>query len=308
MVLEDWVDRFTFWEGIHPDVQTMLIFGIGIAVYTVLVFTFYQNLSQRTPYHSKPKPGAWGRTIHFLENIFVFPMMSFGYFIVLALSLFLLAKTQSTGQILLLSMSVVVGVRVTAFVSDLASVDLAKLLPWSLFAVLLVDPGFLSLATTFGRVSETVQMAPVLFQYFVLFIVIEGVLRGVHKIFPGVQKLTKNINHKRKLSKKAMLRDVESEHEGTSLFHHSHHDHAPRDKTHGGEFIALDEHSGGKPGSRQGAGPALPQGSARGRAPQHASGATLKHETRHTARAESNLHAPTPRAGPGGKGGNLGSW
>lgn len=285
MSLIDWVDRFAVWRGFHPDLQTLVIYGVGIAVYTMIVFAFYQPLSAREPYHTRARPGWKGRVIHALEDVFVFPLMGFAYFALLALSLFLLSKSQSTAQILLLSMGVVVGVRVTAHVHPFASVDLAKLLPWSLFAIILVDPGYLSFSATFARIAEAAYMAPVLAQYFVLFILIEAGLRGLRAFLPGLSKLGRRIEHRRTLSKRAMLRDVEGEH-GHHLFRRSHHEHAPRDRSH--DFMTLDESTGGKPGTRQGVGPAI------------------RHEMRSTPAA----HAPrsAPKAGPGGSGGKLGSW
>lgn len=290
MVLNDWVDRFAVWEGFHPDLQTLLIYGIGIAVYTVIVFSFYQPLSAREPYHTPAKPGWRGRAIHLLEDVFVFPLMSFAYFSVLALSLFFLAKSQTTTQILLLSMGVVVGVRVTAHVHPIASVDLAKLLPWSLFAIILVDPGYLSFHATLARVTDAGRMAPVLAQYFVLFILIEAALRGARAILPALERLPRSLEHRRHLSKRAMLKDIDREHDhGIHFGHRTFHEHGPRDRSH--DFLHVSEHTGGKPGSRQGVGPALP----------------IPHEMQRrdpTPRA----HRATPRAGPGGSGGKLGTW
>lgn len=288
MSLMDWVDRFAVWEGFHPDLQTLVIYGVGIAAYTALVFAFYQNISRRDPVPRVRAKGWWGRTVHGAEVALTFPILSFGYFALLSLSLFLMAKpTTATAQILLLSMAAVLGVRVTAHVSLPMSNDLAKLLPLSLLAVVLVDPGYLSFASTFARIGEAAMMAPVLAQYFVLFILAEALLRGIRALVPGLSKLAKTIEHRRTLSKRAMLRDVESEH-GHHLLRRAHHEHAARDRSH--DFMTLDESTGGKPGTRQGVGPAI------------------RHEMK--AKAATPAHAPrsAPKAGPGGSGGKLGSW
>ena len=281
MSLTDWVDRFAWEGGFHPDLQTLLIYGVGIAVYTALVFAFYQNISVRDPLHSGKGRGWWARTLHVGETILTFPVLSFGYFAVLSLALFLMAKpTTQTAQILLLSVAAVLGVRVTAHVSEPMSNDIAKLLPLSVLAVVLVDPGYLSFASTWARVAEAATMLPVLAQYFLLFILAEGVMRGARALFPGLARLAHRVEHKRRLSKRAMLRDVEGEH-GRHLLRR--HEHAPRDRSH--DFMTLDESTGGKPGTRQGVGPALQK------------------EAR--ARSAAPARAPTPRAGPGGSGGSL---
>lgn len=282
MSLIDWVDRFAVWEGIHPDLQTLLIYGAGIALYAALVFTVYQNISRRDPLHSGKGRGWLGRALHGAETVLTFPILSFGYFAVLSVSLFLMAKPATeTAHILLLSMAAVLGVRVTAHLSELMSNDIAKLMPLSLLAVVLVDPGYLSFSTFFLRLGEAVWMTPVLLQYFVLFILVEAGMRGLRAFAPGMGRLWHRAEHRHAVSKRAMLRDIEHEHHGGGLFAR-HHEHAPRDRSR--DFLSLDERSGGKPGTRQGVGPAL------------------KHEMRR-ADPEGHQRAPTPKAGPGGSGG-----
>lgn len=288
MAFEDWVDRFAVWKGFHPDLQTLLIYGIGITVYTALVFAFYVNISRRDPLHGKTLEGWWGKAKHAGETILTFPVLAFGYFTLLSLALFLMAKPErATGDILLLSMACVMGVRFCAHLAQSMAVDLAKLLPLSLLAVVIVDPGYLSITGVFTRLGQGAELLPVLVQYFALFILTEAGLRGVRALFPGAGKLAQKVDHHRRLSKKAMLRDVAHEHEGSGLFkRHHHHDHAPRDATTSKGFLTLDENMSGKPGARQGLGPAI------------------KHEMKQ-ARPEGHVQAPTPKAGPGGKGGGF---
>lgn len=176
--VEPYTSRLAVWRGYEAELQTLAIYGIGIAVYTALVFAFYQNLSKRTPFHFKlsDRPGWAGKTFTFLEKAFVFPVMSFLYFGVLAAALFLLVKPgPSTQNLLLISMAVVVGVRVTAYLSESMSNDLAKLVPLSLLGVTLVDPGYLTLKLGWTRLGEAVQLWPLLGRYFLLFIALEAV-------------------------------------------------------------------------------------------------------------------------------------
>lgn len=178
-----YLERFAIWRGYELELQTLAIYGIGIAIYTALVFTFYQALSRRRPVHFKvaDKPGWGGRFARLVEKGLVFPVMSFAYFAVLAAALFVLVKGQSTQGILLIAMAVVVGVRVTVYLSEAMSNDLAKLVPLSLLGVTLVDPGYLTLATAWTRLGEAIQLAPLLGRYFLLFIALEavfGMVRG----------------------------------------------------------------------------------------------------------------------------------
>lgn len=186
--VKPYADRLAVWRGYEAELQTLLIYGVGIAIYTALVFTFYQSLSKRKPFHITDRKDWVGRATRFAENALVFPVLSFLYFAVLAVALIFLAKTQSTPQILLISMAVVVGVRVTVYLSEAMSNDLAKLVPLSLLGVLLVDPGYLTLEQAWVRLAETTTLTQLLGRYFLSFIALEAVLGTVRwSIVRGAQ-------------------------------------------------------------------------------------------------------------------------
>jgi len=171
-----YLEKLALWRGYESELETLVIYAVGIALYTMLVFAFYQNVSRVEAFRSRGEKPRWRRA---LEDLLLFPVMSMLYFAVLAASLFLLAKAQQgTYQILLLSMAVVLSVRVTAILSEEMSADLAKLLPLGLLGVLLVDPGALTLGAAWGRLLETPAQLPVLARFFLLFVFSEVALRG----------------------------------------------------------------------------------------------------------------------------------
>lgn len=176
-----YAEKFAVWRGYESELQTLLVFAVGIAIYAGLVFYFYQKISSVEAWHSKPKAGVWGKLVHFVEAVFMFPLLSILYFTVLAASLFLLTKVGADGdlrtaQILLISMSMVVGVRVVAFASEGAANDIAKVLPLGLLGVVIVDPGAATWGTAWLRLKETPDLFPLLGRYFLLLFTIETVL------------------------------------------------------------------------------------------------------------------------------------
>ncbi|HVM45794.1 MAG TPA: hypothetical protein VM582_07635 [Candidatus Thermoplasmatota archaeon] len=173
-----YADRAAVWRGYEQDLTSLTILTIGIALYTVLVFAFYQGLSRRDPFHSGLWRGHWyGHALRSLESTFVFPTVSFLYFSVLAATLFFLAHDYTTYRIFLLSMAVVAGVRLTAFVTEGAAADLGKLLPLSLLGVMIVNPSYASWESIWGRYLEIPSLLPVLGRFFLLFLVFETGLR-----------------------------------------------------------------------------------------------------------------------------------
>lgn len=178
---QPYLDRLAVWRGYEKELETLAILGIGIAIYTALVFAFYQNLSRRRPFHFRmsDRPGWTGRMGRFAERALVFPVTSFLYFAVLAVALVGMAKTQPVHQVLLYSMAVVVGVRVTVYLSETMSNDLSKLVPLSLLAIVLVDPGYIRLGEAWARLVEATSLWPLLGRYFLLFIALEAVMSSV---------------------------------------------------------------------------------------------------------------------------------
>jgi len=179
--VEPFAQRLAVWEGYEKELTTLAIYGIGIAIYATLVYTFYSAIARRQPFHIplSDHDGWLGGMSRFVERAFVFPMTSFVYFAFLALSLFVLAKSQTTEGILLLAMAVIVGIRATVYVQPAISSDLSKLVPLSLLGVLLVDPGYLTLQLAWTRLGEATQLWPLLGRYFLLFIALEAVMGSI---------------------------------------------------------------------------------------------------------------------------------
>lgn len=180
--VQPYVERLAVWQGYEQELQTLAIYGIGVAIYTALVFAFYQNLSRRKPFHlpTSDRPGWQGRMSRMSERAVVFPLTSFVYFAVLASALFFLSKPEvSTLLVLRIAMAVVVAVRVTVYMSESMSNDLAKLVPLGLLGVLLVDPSYLALKDVWPRFAEATHMGPLLGRYFLLFIALEAVFSSV---------------------------------------------------------------------------------------------------------------------------------
>lgn len=169
-----------FWEGYEAVLFTLLTYAIGLALYAMLVGLFYITLSQRDLIASKgdgKRPGAFG-------FLLIFPLVSFGLFLVLSVALFFLAKqvqgvpeAQRVQDLLTLSMALVMGVRVTAYVSDQAAVDLAKLVPLGLLGVLLVDPGFLTIEAPLARLAMLPSLVDLIGRMLIVLILLEFGLR-----------------------------------------------------------------------------------------------------------------------------------
>src|SRR5581483_2478267 len=86
---QPWLARLAIWRGYESDLETLLIYAVGIALYTALVFAFYQNISRVEAFVTSRR----SRWLRAFQTAILFPLMGMLYFGVLAASLFLLAKS-----------------------------------------------------------------------------------------------------------------------------------------------------------------------------------------------------------------------
>ena len=91
----------------------------------------------------------------------------------------ILSKSQSLETILVLSASLVSAVRVTAYVSEELSSDLAKVLPLALLALILVEPDFFSIDLFISRFSQVSGFFTNILYYLFFIVLLELILRAV---------------------------------------------------------------------------------------------------------------------------------
>ena len=91
----------------------------------------------------------------------------------------LMAKGIDIGTILLISAALVAAVRITSYISEDLSKDLAKMIPFTLLAIAITTSGFFNISDLLSRIKDI----PSLFSsipYYLLFIVaIELIMRTI---------------------------------------------------------------------------------------------------------------------------------
>ncbi|MBN2567770.1 hypothetical protein JXB02_06840 [Candidatus Woesearchaeota archaeon] len=166
--------------------QPLLLFIAGIVVYALFVFHFYRFLARKDIFRLNLSQysegflgflGVVGKFIlHFIEYILIFPLFVFFWFVVVAGILVFLAKNP-IADTLLISMALVASVRITAYYSEDLSRDLAKMFPFALLGVFLVDMSFFSFDQSIALLQQVPQLSMTLLYYFLFIIGLEFVLR-----------------------------------------------------------------------------------------------------------------------------------
>lgn len=182
------IEWLTFWVGFENELRTLASFAVGIAVYGLFIFFFYQNLSKRNLLGERfqnPGIGVGKAILRGVRYLLVFPVVSFLFFMLLAFSFFFLSSGTAFDTILLVSMAVVTSVRIAAYISEPTAHDIAKLLPLGLLGVFLVnvnvDVDHLQAAVgNFRQFMTTDVLTGVVLRYLIFLVLLETVLRLIY--------------------------------------------------------------------------------------------------------------------------------
>jgi len=99
-----------------------------------------------------------------------------------------LGKNQTTESILLVSIALVSAVRVAAYYNELLSRDLAKMLPFALLGIYLVDQSYFEFEVSLELMKSIPEYWILLVYYFAFIIVLEFVLRILRNIVLSLRK------------------------------------------------------------------------------------------------------------------------
>ena len=160
---------------------------LGMAVYGLFVFKFYRFVASRDMFAldlSKYEQSRhrWVRgflhiVLYGAKYVILFPGFAFFWFAVLTLILAFLSKDRPFSDILLIALATVSAIRVTAYYNEDLSRDLAKILPFAVLAIFLIDASFFKISQSLDILREANGHREHIFYYLLLLIAGEFALR-----------------------------------------------------------------------------------------------------------------------------------
>ena len=171
-------------------------FSIGMVIYGIFVFHFYRFLSKRDMFcinigkiskayftsSGKQTSGAPRVAAFIVTNFFVFPFVIFLWFLGYSSFMFLLVQHMETATIFLVSSSLIIAIRISAYYREDLSRDIAKLLPFALLAIFLFDPQFYSLVDVLKRLSEIPSFITQIAAFMIVVMLVEISLSTIYLI------------------------------------------------------------------------------------------------------------------------------
>ena len=179
--------------------RPVVVYIIGMAVYAVFVFNFYRFVATRDMFQidlSKYEESRfrWVRAflqivMYVIKYLIVFPVFAFFWFAILTLILIFLSKEQSFTEVLLMALATVSAIRVTSYYNEALSTDLAKILPFAVLGIFVVDTSFFSVSDSLDKLLEAEGYLENILYYLAFLILLEFALR----IILGVLKLLRRM-------------------------------------------------------------------------------------------------------------------
>ncbi|MEM4260023.1 MAG: hypothetical protein QXG00_02200 [Candidatus Woesearchaeota archaeon] len=191
-ITENIINSFSISDAFN-ELKPLMLFIAGIVIYAVFIYKFYHFIARKDilglNLHDRGESGRiWLKKIiqklfYFLENIIIIPLLVLFWFLILALLLLFLSKNHNIQTILLISMALVGAVRITAFINEDLSMELAKLMPLVLLGVFLADISFFSVVESINKAEQVVTVLQSVIYYYIFIVVLEFILRIISIIF-----------------------------------------------------------------------------------------------------------------------------
>ena len=182
--------------------QPAAVFAVGVAIYAVLIFNLYRFMSRRDIFNvdfskfEESRYPALRKTIHLisyiLKYLLIFPLFAFFWFGVLVVMVAFLSKTKEVEDLLLIAMAVLTSVRVTSYYTEDLSRDIAKMLPFALLGIFLIDLRYFDFNTSTDLLNRVGNEWKSIFYYWVFVVILELVLRVTEPYFKALYNAIKN--------------------------------------------------------------------------------------------------------------------
>jgi hypothetical protein len=168
------------------ELATLFVYGAGIALYTLAVAILYVPMGTRMMFAKRLGAQHVATAGRRFLYVLLFPLVSFLFFLVIAASMLFMSTFSDAildeSEIMTIAMAVVLAIRIAAYFSETGAVDLAKTMPLSMLAVILVTNGFSDVRDSVARLSAFGDHLTLLGLFFVIVLVTEFLLRGIYEL------------------------------------------------------------------------------------------------------------------------------
>ena len=198
----NFLDYYNGAAGFIPEnfriLLPLALIAITITVYSMFIWFFYRFLARRDilqvdfkKYDEMKFAGLrkfFAFIFYIIKFIIAAPVVIFLWFALFSLLFIILAKDLTVPVGIIISAGLISAIRITSYISEDLSKDLAKMFPFTLLGIVILSPGFLNIETTFARITEIPLLFNNLLYYLIFIIVLESALRLLYMPFAAFSK------------------------------------------------------------------------------------------------------------------------
>ncbi len=170
----------------------LIIYTLLIFIYAIFIWGYYKFLSKREilslnlrKYNYSKHPmmeKVIAIILYSLEYLVILPFLVIFWFAILSLFLLVLSEYSDTQQILLISTAIIASTRITAYVNETLSEDIAKILPLTILVILAFQPSLFNLSSIALRFSQIPNLLNQIFIFLIFIFITEFILRLLYSI------------------------------------------------------------------------------------------------------------------------------
>ncbi len=188
---ESFLNAYQSLVSIMPEhlriIPPVFFIAITLTIYSLFVWFFYRLLARRDVIglnlkkYNKDRDGAikkfFAVLFYIVEFIFIGPVVIFFWFAVLSIFFIVLARELEVGTVMLICAALISAIRVTSYFNENLSKDLAKMVPFTMIAVVLTTPDFWNISEMISRITQIPSFFNEAIYYLFFILVLESFLR-----------------------------------------------------------------------------------------------------------------------------------
>jgi len=148
---------------------------IMIAIYSIVIYHFYRYIARRDVF--KKSESKHSKAIGFLKYFLLFPFVAMLFFIGFSLIFIFLTDSYEILDVLYVAFAIIVAIRITSYYTEDLSKDVAKMLPFAILGIFLIDSSYFSMETVSERINQLPENINAIIQFLILIILVEWILR-----------------------------------------------------------------------------------------------------------------------------------
>ena len=176
--ISEWVNNFSLGSLLEGNIEWLvpiLYLVISIAIYSIIIWHYYRFIAKRNCF--KMSGGNYPKLVGFVKYFFLFPFVAFIFFLGFALLLLFLTQNLAIEQVLSTAFAIIMAIRITSYYNEDLSKDVAKMLPFALLGIFLVDPSYFDFDITMANINSLPSYVNIIVMFLIIMIIIEWLLR-----------------------------------------------------------------------------------------------------------------------------------